>query len=161
MSINVVFSLIIFYCLICYVLTIEWPFRDCGKHEIKSLRIEPCTRSPCKFRAGESVNITVDFVANQNTDNVKLYGSLRTGGMFDVEVPYLGIDENACNMGYNKNKLDCPLEKGKTYRFVLIQTVPYASRFNVFRYTTWRLQGSNSRDLTCAEFDIYQEVAHK
>ncbi|CAG2169240.1 unnamed protein product [Oppiella nova] len=94
-----------------------------------------------------------------DSDLVKLYGSLRTGGLFDVEVPYIGMDENACNKGYNKNKLDCPLEKGKTYKFTLVQTVPYSSRFNVFRYTTWRLVSSAYKDLTCAEFDIYQDIA--
>ena len=86
---------------------------------------------PCNFRTGESVNVTVEFVANQNTANVKLYGSLRTGGMFSVEVPYIVMDENAFNRGFNTNKLDCPLEKGKTYKFVLTQTVPYYTRFNV------------------------------
>lgn len=86
---------------------------------------------PCNFKTGEPVNITVEFVANQNTNNVKLYGSLRTGGMFSVQVPYIGIDENACNKGYNPNKLDCPLVKGKKYKFVLAQTVPYYTRFNV------------------------------
>jgi hypothetical protein len=70
-------------------------------------------------------------MANQNTVSVKLYGSLRTGGLFSVEVPYIGIDGNACNTGFKPNKLDCPFEKGKQYKFVISQTVPFYSRFNV------------------------------
>lgn len=102
-----------------------------ARKEITSLKIDPCPKSPCKFNPGDQVNITVEFIANQDTDWVKLYGSLRTGGLFAVTVPYIGIDENACNKGFTPNKLDCPIVKGKKYKFVLTQTVPYYSRFNV------------------------------
>jgi hypothetical protein len=95
------------------------------------LRVEPCPSQPCKFNVGDKVDVILEFIANQNASDVKLYANLRTGGLFNYEISYKGIDQNACNNGSDSNKLSCPLVKGKSYKFIISQVVPYASRFNV------------------------------
>jgi hypothetical protein len=73
----------------------------------------------------------MEFIANQNASDVKLYANLRTGGLFNYEISYKGIDQNACNNDNDSNKLSCPLVKGNLYKFVISQVVPKPSRFNV------------------------------
>lgn len=98
-----------------------------GHGEIEKIQINPCVKEPCNFKAGDRVNVTVDFVANHDTKKVSLYGTLRTGGFFNYEIPYLGVDHEACG----ENKLPCPLISGKRYNFTVGGVVPQSSRFNV------------------------------
>ena len=74
------------------------------------------------------------FVPKQSASLVHVKSNLRRGGLFDYEIDIPEKDPNVCRDGNPNNdwgKVDCPLEPGKRYSYVIDRAFPVSTSFNV------------------------------
>lgn len=77
-----------------------------GHGEVKSVDVSGCSGDYCVIHKGKPLELKADFVANQDTDKLKLKIIAKVNGI-DVQVP--GLDTDGCHY------VKCPLKKGQEY----------------------------------------------
>ncbi|XP_054154518.1 mite group 2 allergen Lep d 2-like [Oppia nitens] len=114
------------------------PYKDCGHHEVTDFEITGCTTNPCTLHKGQEITITIEFIANQNSQKAEIDLVAKVG---DIEVPVPGVDKNACN------HMPCPVKKGDTVTLKYKATIPKNAP-TIEADVTARLKGENG-DLVC------------
>ncbi|XP_076328576.1 mite group 2 allergen-like Ixo r 2 isoform X1 [Tachypleus tridentatus] len=113
--------------------------------EITAIRVEPCETEPCSFFRGKTVVAEVDFVANQDSQN--LINDIKAKVIL-INVPFPGLKMNACE----DNGITCPITKGQTYtyRFSLEVKTWFPK---ISTTVTWRVKGDEG-DVFCFKTDV-------
>lgn len=108
-----------------------------------AIRVDGCSDSSCQFKAGQIVEMEIDFISNQDNDMI----GFMTRSMFGTDVIVFDgyIDyTKACDF----IEPSCPVKEGKKYTFKgsgqWIESVPSLKGLNV----TAALQGQNGKKLT-------------
>ncbi|RWS20870.1 Der f 2 allergen-like protein [Leptotrombidium deliense] len=100
---------------------------DCGKGEVQSLDIDPCTTDPCNLKAGQTVTFTLVFISNQNSTTAVL------GGSASVKVPPFNYVMTLMNFPPTSlcDSISCPIVSGITYTATYTITLPNQKANNV------------------------------
>jgi len=89
-------------------------------HELTKIDVDGCIgatagAAACSMQKGKQVQLSFDFVSNQDTSKVNFGWSANVGG---VDIPVPGIETDACK------HLSCPLVKGQKYVFTFQMVIP-------------------------------------
>nr|ADX33319.1 ecdysteroid-regulated protein [Penaeus vannamei] len=118
--------------------------QDCGsKATVNGVKVSGCELPPCLLKRGEDIVVEIDFENLQETTEsltAKVHGNI--GG---VDIPWFGVDENACN---DLTVGDCPVEGNE--KIYYSAHVPILSSYPaVAVIVKWQLLTQNNEDAAC------------
>ncbi|KPM08750.1 hypothetical protein QR98_0072740 [Sarcoptes scabiei] len=130
-------------------------FDDCGNNEIQSIDIEPCPSLPCHFDQGSRANLTIVFRPTRAADYIRIYATLRTGGLFGgYQREIYDADPEICETSSKPKwgKIKCPIVPGRYYTFQIAREFPVSTTWNMFRYSKIRLIDRFGQEIACADW---------
>lgn len=77
--------------------------------------------------------MTITFIPGELAYGVHVKSTLRRGGLFDYEIDVPELDPNVCRNGNHVTdwgKIECPLQKGQLYTFVISRVFPMSTSYN-------------------------------
>ncbi|XP_072929853.1 ecdysteroid-regulated 16 kDa protein-like [Epargyreus clarus] len=81
----------------------------------ENVKLTPCKRSPCRLKKGTNTHISINFVPENDMEDVTNHV---TADVFGVMVPFIGVDGNSvCDKLQTESgeKASCPLKAGTKY----------------------------------------------
>ncbi|RWS19192.1 epididymal secretory protein E1 precursor-like protein [Leptotrombidium deliense] len=114
---------------------------DCGKREVQSFDIEPCTTEPCKLKAGQNVKFTLVFI------------SIVLDGSASIRVPKYHFIMTLMNFPPTSlcDSISCSIVPDNTYTATYTITLPNKKEHHVLIKMT--IKGDNG-NTGCIKFVI-------